>query len=81
MAINLRPDSTEAPLWIEEPEYGELVKRKQDGWSHCQDETEWLAKLYYLRAGRREGKLTAEDFAERESRLVLGWLGRSRSGM
>jgi len=74
MAIELRPHSTEHPLRIDEAEYDRLVKRGGGGWSQCADETEWLAKLHYLRAGLREGKLTPESFAERETRLVLGWL-------
>ena len=40
------------------------------------DEIEWLAKLHYLREGYRAGKLTEEQFDERESRLVQAWLGR-----
>ena len=74
MAINLRPDSTEHPLPIDEAEYERLIKRGEGGWSRCRDETEWLAKLHYLRSGLREGKLTREAFEERETRLVLGWL-------
>lgn len=83
MAIQLRPHSTEHPLAIGEEEYERLVERGkrgqpgqrgEGGWSQCQDESEWLAKLHYLRNGLREGKLTQEAFAERESRLVLGWL-------
>jgi hypothetical protein len=74
MPIDLRPHSTEHPLPIGEAEYERLVQRSEGGWSRCHDETEWLAKLYYLRTGYREGRLTREAFEERETRLVLGWL-------
>jgi len=76
MTVNLRPHSTEQPLWIEEEEYQRLVQRKDGGWSQCRDESEWLAKLHYLRGGLREGKLAREDFEKRELQLVLGWLRR-----
>lgn len=76
MAINLRPLSQAEPLWIEEAEYERLVRRTEGGWSQCADETEWLAKLHYLRAGLRDGKLEPSQFEERESRLVMGWLRR-----
>jgi hypothetical protein len=76
MPINLRPQSVE-PLLVDEAEYDRLVKRADGGWSRCSDETEWLAKLHYLREGVRAGKLTEPQFEERESRLVQGWLSRS----
>ena len=76
MAINLRPHSSGQPLWIEDGDYQRLVQRKEGGWSLCQDETEWLAKLHYLRGGLRDGKLTQEDFGKRETQLVLGWFRR-----
>lgn len=76
MTINLRPRSGQ-PLEVEEAEYERLVKRGEGQWSRCADETEWLAKLHYLRAGVRDGKLTQQQFEERELRLVQGWLGRS----
>lgn len=75
MAINLRPHSSE-PLLVDEAEYERLVKRAEGGWSRCADETEWLAKLHYLRDGLRAGKLTEQQFEEREGRLVAGWLSR-----
>ena len=79
MAVKLRPLSPSDPLLIEESEYQALVARKEQkekgpGWSHCADETEWLAKLHYLREGFKAGKLTPQDFRERESRLVESWL-------
>jgi len=75
MSINLRPHSTQ-PLEVDEAEYDLLVKRSEGGWSRCADETEWLAKLHYLREGLRAGKLTAQQFEERETRLVREWLVR-----
>lgn len=76
MPVNLRPHSLKQPLWIEDAEYQRLVQRTAGGWSQCADETEWLAKLHYLREGLREGKLTTAQFEERETRLVTGWLRR-----
>jgi len=75
MPINLRPHSSQ-PLFVEEAEYERLVKRAEGRWSHCTDEIEWLAKLHYLREGYRAGKLTEQQFDERECRLVQAWLGR-----
>jgi len=75
MSINLRPDSSQ-PLLVDEAEYDRLVKRADGGWSRCADETEWLAKLHYLRDGLRVGKLTGQQFEEREGRLVQAWLTR-----
>ena len=76
MAINLRPHSEAEPLPVDEAEYERLVRRSEGGWSACADETEWLAKLHYLRAGRQEGKLEQAQFEEREFRLVQAWLRR-----
>ena len=76
MPINLRPHSQAAPLSVDEAEYERLVRRTEGGWSACADETEWLAKLHYLRAGRQDGKLDAAQFEEREFRLVQAWLRR-----
>jgi len=75
--VNVRPESDSSPLWLDDAEYERLVKRSEGGWSRCRDETEWLAKLHYLRSGLKEGKLDAGQFEERETRLVLGWLRRS----
>jgi hypothetical protein len=76
MAINLRPLSETAPLMVEEAEYDRLVQRKAKGWSVCADETEWLAKLHYLRAGFQAGKLDRARFEKREAQLVESWLRR-----
>ena len=76
MPVNLRPLSEAEPLWVDEAAYEALVQRTEGGWSACADETEWLAKLHYLRAGLQAGKLDPVQFEERESRLVLGWLRR-----
>jgi hypothetical protein len=78
MPINLRPHSAQ-PLLVDEAEYDRLVKRAEHGWSHCADETEWLAKLHYLREGMRAGMLTGQQFEEREGRLVQAWLSRGAS--
>ena len=74
MPVNLRPHSEKQPLLVDEAEYRRLVARTAGGWSQCADETEWLAKLHYLREGLREGKVTPAQFEERETRLVTGWL-------
>lgn len=76
MSVNLRPLSGEAPLEIETREYEDLVARKEGGWSHCADETEWLAKLHYLREGFKAGRLERAAFEDREARLVEAWLKR-----
>jgi hypothetical protein len=76
MTIELRPHSTEHPLCVDDGEYDRLVKRKARGWSQCEDETEWLAKLHYLRQGLRDEKVTPDTFAEREWQLVQAWLRR-----
>ena len=74
MTVNLRPLSDRAPLNLSDEEYQELVSRKENGWSECREEKEWLAKLHYLRAGRKNGKLTETEFEKREARLVEAWL-------
>lgn len=76
MPINLRPYSQAHPLMVEDEEFNQLVQRKQGGWSRCEDEKEWLAKLHYLRAGLQENKLDEAQFEERELRLVESWLRR-----
>ena len=76
MKISLRPHSAEQPLEIGEDDYNLLVKRKAPGWSDCADETEWLAKLHYLRAGFEQDKTDAAEFEKRELRLVQNWLGK-----
>jgi len=73
MTINLRPMAA-TPLEVDDKTYRDLVARKGSGWSNCDDELEWLAKLHYLRSGFREGKLEPAQFEEREARLVVGWL-------
>ena len=74
MPVNLRPQSESGQIWVEDEEYQRLVKRAEGGWSRCTDEVEWLAKLHYLREGFRAGKMSREDFTERETRLVTGWI-------
>ena len=74
MTVNLRPHSELQPLEIEQAQYDELVRRSAGGWSRCADETEWLAKLHYLRSGFAADKLDRAAFEERETRLVVNWL-------
>ena len=74
MLINLTPHSIENPTLIEEELYLQLVHRKQKGWSHCDSEEEWLAKLHYLRKGFHDGKIALPQFLERESQLLFPWL-------
>ncbi|MCH8077538.1 MAG: hypothetical protein IIC13_14925 [SAR324 cluster bacterium] len=76
MPVKLRPLSDNDPLQIESGEYDLLIARREGGWSHCSSETEWLAKLHYLRQGLKTGKLERAAFEERERRLVEGWLKR-----
>ena len=76
MRVNLRPHSERGPLYLEQGEYNSLSRRTEGGWSHCADETEWLAKLHYLRAGFQAGKMSQADFEERELRLVQAWLNK-----
>lgn len=76
MPVNLRPLSDNGPLEIEIGEYDRLVAKNEGGWSHCSSETEWLAKLHYLRQGVKTGKLERTAFEERERRLVEAWLKR-----
>ena len=73
MPINLRPLSS-TPFNVEEEQYDQLVRKTSGGWSNCETETEWLAKLHYLRQGQAAGKLETEQFTDREARLVTGWL-------
>lgn len=73
MPVNLRPHSDQ-PLKILEEDYEELIKRNKGGWSHAEDDTEWLAKLHYLRAGFQAGKLENAPFLEREKRMVVDYL-------
>lgn len=77
MSVLLRPLSTVEPLAIDDAEYQRLSLRRDDGWSHCADEREWLVKLHYLRSGYRAGKLERSDFLGREERLVTAWLSKA----
>ena len=74
MKKNLTPLSEVDPLVITEQNYQELVHKKVGAWSDCQSQLEWLAKLHYLRDGFKASKLSKDDFAQREERLVLLWL-------
>ena len=74
--INLVTLSPEFPLWIQPEEYQRLTQKKQGGWSHCDSQLEWLAKLHYLRQGFKEGRLQKDDFYKKEEDLVLAWWRR-----
>ena len=74
MRKNLRPYSETQPQEISDEAYDGLVQRREGGWSRCAEETEWLAKLHYLRSGFEQGKLDRSQFEAREFRLVAGWL-------
>jgi hypothetical protein len=79
MPVNLRPHSATNPLEIDDETYQRLVITNEGGWSRCADETEWLAKLHYLRSGFEGAKLDRSTFEEREYRLVYNWLRRFTS--
>ena len=74
--INLTPFSPSEPLRVDEEEYRMLVGIKRNGWSRCESDREWLAKLHYLRKGREEGKIEEAAFSELEKKLVLNWWKR-----
>ncbi len=71
--ISLTPYASQFPIEVEPEEYERLVRQKQDGWSVCRSQNEWLAKLNYLRQGRKEGKIDEAAFRERETTLILNW--------
>lgn len=74
--ISLMQNATISPLEIDPTEYQSLVQLKQCGWTVCQTQREWLAKLHYLRTGRKEGKIDEASFQEKEKALVLNWWKR-----
>ncbi len=71
--INIANLSDDFPIWVDETEYTELIKQKSSGWSQCKSQTEWMAKLHYLRTGYKSGKISKEIFFEKEKDLVLNW--------
>ena len=71
--INLTHMSPDVPLMVTEEEYVRLIGRKNRGWSNCIDDREWMAKLYYLRDGFKQGKISKQDFFEKEKDLVMRW--------
>jgi len=75
--ISLTPYASQFPIEVEPEEYERLVRQKQYGWSVCNSQNEWLAKLNYLRQGRNEGKIAEAAFRERETTLVLNWWKKS----
>ncbi len=74
--ISLTPNAINLPIEVPANDYEQLVQQKQYGWSVCQTTNEWLAKLHYLRQGRKEGKIDEETFREREKTLILNWWKR-----
>lgn len=74
MTVNVRPNSDVHALNLDRETYDQLVRRNEKGWSHCANQTEWLAKLNYLRQGFTDGKLERADFEKREFRLVHEFL-------
>jgi len=74
--IILTPYSLENPVEVSEEDYKKLVQMKEKGWSHCDSREECLAKLHYLRSGFSQGKITEDDFSDREKKLVVGYWNR-----
>jgi hypothetical protein len=71
--INVANLSTDFPIWVDEAEYSKLISQKSKGWSNCDTQTEWMAKLHYLRTGYKSGKISKENFFTKEKELVLNW--------
>ena len=71
--INVANLSTDFPIWVDDTEYSKLISRKSMGWSNCDTQTEWMAKLHYLRTGYKSGKISKENFFTKEKELVLNW--------
>jgi len=74
--INLTPFSLENPVEVSKETFNLLVQMREKGWSHCDSKEECLAKLHYLRTGFSQGKITKEDFNEREKKLVVSYWNR-----
>ena len=71
--INIANLSEDFPIEVSPEEYGDLKNRKQNGWSNCDTQREWMVKLHYLRKGFKEDKIPADQFFARERDLVLNW--------
>jgi len=71
--INVANLSADFPIWVDETEYSKLIGQKLKGWSNCDTQTEWMAKLHYLRTGYKSGKISKESFFIKEKELVLNW--------
>ena len=78
LMISLTPNAIDYPIEIESAKYEQLVRQKSQGWSVCHSQKEWLAKLHYLRQGKKEGKIKEAAFQERERALVLSWWRKLR---
>ena len=76
LMISLTPYSLENPVEVSEEDYNKLVQMKEKGWSHCDSKGECLAKLHYLRSGFSQGKITEDDFSDREKKLVVSYWNR-----
>ena len=74
--INIANLSPDHPIWVEEKEYNSLISRKTNGWSQCDTQIEWMAKLHYLRTGYKSGKIEKSAFFNREKDLVINWWGK-----
>ena len=71
--INLTRLSVDYPTWIKENEFNSHIKKNKNGWTNCETQNEWLAKLYYLRQGYKDKKISKSDFIIREKDLVIRW--------
>ena len=74
--INLTTLSEKHPVEVNQDEYDLLVQKKDRGWSNCDTQKEWLAKLHYIRKGFKENKLAKDAFVAMEKDLVLRWWKR-----
>ena len=71
--INVANLSEEFPIWVPEEEYNRLKGKKNNGWSNCDTQMEWMVKLHYLRKGFKEQRIKRDDFFNREKELILRW--------
>ncbi len=71
--INIANLSPEFPILVTPQEYDQLKNEKQQGWSNCRTQKEWMVKLHYLRQGYKEKKIEKTVFFQKEKELVLNW--------
>ncbi|MGK0290059.1 MAG: hypothetical protein ACI86H_001514 [bacterium] len=74
--INITNLSEDFPLEVTQEVYDSLKLKKNQGWSHCDTDIEWLVKLHYLRTGFKEKKIAKDVFFKKEKELVLKWWKR-----